>query len=167
MKQRDYAWEALVQVTDADPNANRGELNVALKSIKEQAEVEDSYLLADEIHDRAKLYRQVMGDVLLTPTALAKHWKRVYEESRRRSRGGSNRSAVPDEVILDGKRGVAPPEWVWVWSWARSTKRTASSFPQQEGYGNPDDTISLEEYEKLRGAWVADGSPKVKAPVIA
>jgi hypothetical protein len=78
---RDYAFEALAEVTNTDWNAGRGELNSALKSIREQSpEIQDSYLLGAEIHDRAKLYGQVMGaEILLTPNALAKHWKRVAE----------------------------------------------------------------------------------------
>lgn len=81
---RDYAFEALAEVTNTDWNAGRGELNAGLKSIKEQSEITDSYLLADEIHKRAKLYRKVMPEVMLTPTALAKHWARVYEEMESR-----------------------------------------------------------------------------------
>jgi hypothetical protein len=64
--------------------AGRGELNVSLKSIREQAGIEDSYLLAAEIHERAKAYRAVMGEgILLTAPALAKHWQRVAEEVER------------------------------------------------------------------------------------
>ena len=80
-RERDYAYEALAEVTSTDMSAGRGELNAALKSIREQSEIEDSYLLADEIHERAKAYRQVMGEVLLTPSALSKHWQRVKGEA--------------------------------------------------------------------------------------
>lgn len=83
---RDYAYEALAEVTATDLNAGRGELNAALKSIREQSEIEDDYLLADEIHERAKMYRALMPDVMLTPSALAKHWLRVFEETRPRRR---------------------------------------------------------------------------------
>jgi hypothetical protein len=83
MSERDYAFEALAEVTSTDWNEGRGELNAALKSIREQSEIEDGYLLAAEIHDRAKMYRQVFADAVLTPTALSKHWKRVLEESDR------------------------------------------------------------------------------------
>lgn len=81
---RDYAFEALAEVTNTDWKAGRGELNAGLKSIREQSAIEDSYLLADEIHKRAKLYRKVMPEAMLTPTALAKHWARVYEEMESR-----------------------------------------------------------------------------------
>ena len=92
---RDFAFEALAEVTGTDWTAGRGELNAALKSIREQTEVEDSYLLADLIHERAKMYREVMPDVLLTPNALAKHWRRVLEESAHRKRPQStNRPAT-------------------------------------------------------------------------
>ena len=83
---RDYGFEALAEVTNTDWNTGRGELNAALKSIREQVpEIEDSYLLGAEIHDRAKLYRALWPDMSLTPTALAKHWKRVVEEKPPRS----------------------------------------------------------------------------------
>lgn len=79
---RDYAYEALAEVTSTDMDVGRGQLNAALKSIRSQSsDLEDSYLLAAEIHDRAKLYRALMPEVVLTPTALAKHWKRVKEAS--------------------------------------------------------------------------------------
>jgi hypothetical protein len=82
MPERNYSFEALAEVTDTDWNAGRGELNAALKSIREQEpQLTDDYLLSCEIHDRAKLYRQTMGEgVLLTPSALAKHWRRVLEQ---------------------------------------------------------------------------------------
>ena len=86
-RQPDYAFEALAEVTDADPAANRGELNIALKQIKAQSEITDSYILSVEIHDQAKRYRDVMPEMLLTPTALAKHWTRVKAETERQPRG--------------------------------------------------------------------------------
>lgn len=92
---RDYAFEALAEVTGTDWTAGRGELNTALKSIKEQTEVEDGYLLADLIHARAKMYREAMPEVMLTPTALAKHWRRVLEESERKNRPHATNRAAP------------------------------------------------------------------------
>jgi hypothetical protein len=90
-RSRDYAYEALAQVTGSDQTQARGELNGALKSIREQSpEITDSYILADEIHTRAKMYRQVMPDVMLTPSALAKHWLRVFEERAQRKTRGVN-----------------------------------------------------------------------------
>jgi len=85
MATRDFAFEALAEVTNTDWTAGRGELNAALKSIRTQEpDIHDGYLLSCEIHDRAKMYVVVMGDeILLTPTALAKHWKRVKAEMPR------------------------------------------------------------------------------------
>ncbi len=80
---RDYAYEALAEVTSTDQNVGRGALNAALKQIRQQAEIEDSYLLGAEIHDRAKMYRQAYPEIALTPNALAKHWQRVKAESRK------------------------------------------------------------------------------------
>lgn len=85
---RDYAYEALAEVTATHPDEGRGQLNAALKSIRTQSEIEDSYLLSDEIHERAKMYRALFPDVALTPTALAKHWERVYAETQRRPKLG-------------------------------------------------------------------------------
>ena len=84
MKERNYSYEALAEATNCDMNASRGELNISLKTIRAQESGLTDYALADEIHRRAVLYREVMGEgVLLTPTALAKHWIRVHEESSR------------------------------------------------------------------------------------
>jgi hypothetical protein len=99
---RDYSYEALAEVTGTDLEAGRGQLNAALKSIREQSEISDSYLLADEIHERAKMYRRLMPDALLTPTALAKHWKRVYEENMKVR--GSNLSAEQIQVLPPTRR---------------------------------------------------------------
>ncbi len=81
MGERDYAYEALAEVTGTDMNVGRGQLNAALRDIKLQTELDDSYILGAEIHERAKMYRRVFPDVALTPTALAKHWVRVEAES--------------------------------------------------------------------------------------
>lgn len=106
-KERDYAYEALAEVTGSDMNAARGELNSALKSIREQSEVMDSYLLADQIHTRSKLYRSLMPDAMLTPSALAKHWKRVWEEASRVKPKTTNAHASPSECqTCDGDRFV-------------------------------------------------------------
>jgi hypothetical protein len=85
--ERDYAFEALADVSATDWNTGRGELNSALKSIREQEpDLPDSYLLSAEIHERAKMYRALFENAALTPTALAKHWKRVKEETKPRPR---------------------------------------------------------------------------------
>ena len=90
---RDYAYEALAEVTSTDMTVGRGELNAALKSIRDQADIPDSYLLADEIHARAKMYREAMPEVMLTPSALAKHWLRVYEEAQKKPPLRTNQAA--------------------------------------------------------------------------
>lgn len=115
---RDFAYEALAEVTGTDWTAGRGELNAALKSIREQTEVTDSYLLADLIHKRAKMYREVMPDVMLTPTALAKHWRRVLEESERKPRS-TNRSVSVVCETCGGDRFVtvrlrSPDQTIWM-----------------------------------------------------
>lgn len=117
MREREYDFEALAEVTGTDWTAGRGELNAALKSIREQSGIEDGYLLADEIHVRAKLYREVMPDVMLTPTALAKHWLRVFEETEQRKaqRPTTNahapattcRTCDGDRFVVAGLRAIA------------------------------------------------------------
>ena len=84
---RDYAYEALAEVSATDMNVGRGQLNAALKAIREQEpELTDSYLLSVEIHERAKMYRAVFENAALTPTALAKHWQRVKAETHKAPR---------------------------------------------------------------------------------
>lgn len=90
MSTRNYSFEALAEVTGTDWNVGRGELNAALRDIRKQSEVTDDYLLSDEIHSKAKLYRQVYEGAALTPTALSKHWTRLPEEAKKLKRGGTN-----------------------------------------------------------------------------
>ena len=83
MSTRDFCWEAMVEVTGANPDEERGAINAALKAIRklEPELAVDNYLLSVEIHERAKLYHETMGEgVVLTPSALAKHWVRVLEQ---------------------------------------------------------------------------------------
>jgi hypothetical protein len=133
-KERDYAYEALAEVTGTDMSAGRGELNAGLKSIREQSQIEDSYLLADEIHIRAKLYRLVMPDVMLTPTALAKHWLRVFEESEQRKVRGVNQHSDASCQTCNGDRFVL----------VALRKPVQSSWMREHGIAPRDDGI--EEY---------------------
>jgi hypothetical protein len=103
---RDYAYEALAEVTATDWNTGRGELNAALKSIREESGVEDAYLLADEIHARAKNYQALMPEVLLTPTALAKHWRRCESAPTPTKPLGTNRYAPSNCGTCGGDRFV-------------------------------------------------------------
>ena len=103
MRVRDYAYEALADVTGSDPEVARGQLNAALRDIRTQepslASIENSYLLSAEIHDRAAQYKQVWPEVALTPTALAKHWTRLPEEALKLKRGGVNLHADPPSSL--------------------------------------------------------------------
>jgi hypothetical protein len=94
---RNYAFEALAEVTGTDWEVGRGQLNAALRDIQKQSDIEDSYLLGAEIHERAKMYQGVFPDAALTPTALAKHWTRLPEEAKKLKRGGSNLHAPDTE----------------------------------------------------------------------
>lgn len=122
MRERDYAYEALADVTGSDPEVARGQLNAALRDIRTQepalASVQDSYLLSAEIHDRAAQYKQVWPDITLTPTALAKHWTRLPEEALKLQRGGVNLhadapSSLPPahECNLDEARKLMSTLW--------------------------------------------------------
>jgi hypothetical protein len=78
-RERDLAWEALVRETAANPAMERGQINVALKAIREAAFTEGLMEdgLPEEIGLRAQAYRETFPGLALTPTALAKHWFRV------------------------------------------------------------------------------------------
>ena len=86
MRVRDFAFEALAEVTASDPSVARGELNAGLRDIRKQepslAGVSDSYLLSAEIHERAKMYRHLWPEMTLTPNALSQHWVRVKAETK-------------------------------------------------------------------------------------
>ena len=101
VRERDYAYEALAEVTASDPSVARGQLNAALRDIRVQhpslASTQDSYLLGAEVHERSKQYLAVFPDAALTPTALAKHWTRLPEEAKKLKRGGANLHAPEPE----------------------------------------------------------------------
>ena len=134
--ERDYAFEALADVTGTDWNTGRGIINTALKSIKEQTEIEDSYLLADLIHDRAKMYREAMPEVILTPPALAKHWRRVLEESERKKKVVSTNRAAHTSgcVTCGGDRFVLVrlrPQKPTAWMLEHNIKPSATEFHEE------------------------------------
>lgn len=99
---RDYAYEALAEITSTDWTVGRGELNAALRDIRKQEPDLDSFLLSVEIHERSKMYRQVFPGVALTPNALAKHWQRVKSESSKPQ--GQNLHADDNVVQLPVSR---------------------------------------------------------------
>ena len=83
MRARDLGWEKLVEVTQANPDFERGQLNKALASIRACCE-RDGLLAEDvpaEIEARAALYRETFPGLTLTPTALARHWYRVLPQA--------------------------------------------------------------------------------------
>lgn len=78
----DLAWEALVEVTNANAAIERGRLNTALKAIRVAWETEGGRPedLHEEIPRRAQAYHEMWPNMALTPTALAVHWKRVMAQ---------------------------------------------------------------------------------------
>lgn len=93
----DLAWEALVKETAANPAVERGQLNVALKAIREAAQTEGLHPddLPHEIELRAARYREAFPGLTLTPMALAKHWFRVLVK---------HDSRTPQQRALDDLR---------------------------------------------------------------
>ena len=81
----DHAWDALVEVTGANPEHERGALNRSLSLIKEEtAELAvTGEELATMIRYQATLYREVFPTMPLTAPALAKWWGRLQDESER------------------------------------------------------------------------------------
>jgi hypothetical protein len=91
-REPDLPFEALAEATSTDWDAGRGELNKALAVIRAQFAGTDEELAA-EILERAKLYRRIFQGASLTPPALAKHWRRVFEEAvKQREQQATNQS---------------------------------------------------------------------------
>jgi hypothetical protein len=73
--------------------------------------------------------------------------------------------------VEETKRGVAAPEWVHVWAWCRGwgpeprAESIERPFPQQDGYVDMTDSLTMDEYEDLHKEWVSAGSPKAKIPL--
>jgi len=76
--ERDISFETLAQACAIDisqlTKSGRGELNGALKQLRDALPDFSDLELSLVIEDRAKAYRQTMPDVMLTPSALVKHW---------------------------------------------------------------------------------------------
>lgn len=81
-RERDLAWEALVETTHANPAIERGQLNTALRAIREASLTEGlaEESLPEEIRLRGRAYQAVFSGCALTPMALAKHWFRVLAQ---------------------------------------------------------------------------------------
>jgi hypothetical protein len=96
-RERDYAFEAFVEVTGADITAlladERGRINAALKQVRELNPGAESYALADEIHAKAKAWREVYPDTPLTPQALTGQWSSIMDKAREKRR--SERVVAP------------------------------------------------------------------------
>lgn len=81
-KPRDYSFEAMVEVCGITlteiTKDERGRVNAALVQLREIHP--DDFLLADMIHDRAKLYRDVYEGAALTPQALSGNWSQLVDK---------------------------------------------------------------------------------------
>lgn len=112
----DYAYEALAAATQTDMTQGRGQLNAALKAIREQTTLRDADLAA-EIERRARSYRVLMAGAVLTPSALAKHWLRCAEATQPTQQ--TNRSVSVTCQTCGGDRFVTyamrrPQQSVWM-----------------------------------------------------
>jgi hypothetical protein len=89
-------------------------------------------------------------------------WKSFMEAYNLQKRLAEPVGDQRDQVVVDGKRGFATPEWVYVWWWARRSRapRVLVAFPQQRGYVDDIEVMSQERYEQLLDEWVKAGSPK-------
>lgn len=101
-RKQDLAWEALVRVTFANPDAERGKLNAALKAIRaawhREGGLEED--LPKEIELRAQAYRSTWPGLTLTPTSLSVHWHRIVGERQIRT---------PQQQALDELRKEGAP----------------------------------------------------------
>jgi hypothetical protein len=99
MRERDEAWEMLVRVTRANPDFERGQLNVALKSIRTCCANDgippNDVAATIELH--ARYYHETFAGCALTPTALARHWYRVVPQQQQ----GSDIEAIKERYGID------------------------------------------------------------------
>jgi hypothetical protein len=128
---KDHAWEALVEVTNADVATMRGALNKALAQIKTaSAELDvEGAELALIIKGRAALYREVFPELPLTPTSLSSWWTRIEgeasrkreyaeEQLKRQARGTNLRShshcttCGGDHYVVVSHRQPQPTNWM-------------------------------------------------------
>lgn len=58
------------------------------------------------------------------------------------------------------------PDWVHVWSWCRFLRepRTLRFFPQQD-VPDPNECMTMDEYDGLHKEWIDAGSPKSENPI--
>ncbi len=96
-RERDLSFESLAEATGATVASERGALNAALKMIREEEPDLADEDLALLIRLRADDYRKVYPEMACTPTALAKHWNRIFQAVEERSQ--TKRAAAKEEPI--------------------------------------------------------------------
>jgi hypothetical protein len=116
----DLSFEALVEATGATIASERGQLNVALKAIREEESELNDEELALLIRLRADDYRRYFPDMACTPTALSKHWNRVRAEVERAHAERKTRASEDpvricatcggDRIVVIGIRPSQNPE---------------------------------------------------------
>jgi hypothetical protein len=143
----DLSYEALAAATGTDWNTGRGELNSALASIREQMPGETDENLAAEIDARARLYRIVFPGAALTPPALAKHWRRVLEETTRKTQATNLSTPITDCDTCGGHRFVVV-----------GTRKVEQTFWMRQYGHKPREDAVIEEYAPCPDCSTVDAS---------
>lgn len=127
-------------------------------------------LLTDEVEVWVEQFRPLDADLVYKAIMRGraewsrfpswKNFKEGYNIQVRLSEPVGEQRDRPEQE--ETKYGGEPPEWVYVksWCWRTRAPRNVRSFPQEEGYADPQGMMTLPEYEALRAEWVAAGSPK-------
>src|SRR4029450_9449431 len=112
-RERDLSFEKLAEVCGIDITSlsgqSRGALNRALGLMREASPDLEDAELAMVIESKAASYRKVMGDALLTPTALAKHWAQLeglVAQQQAREQRVNVITSPSDCSVCDGSRMV-------------------------------------------------------------
>lgn len=143
----DHAWEALVEVTNADVATMRGALNKALSVIKASAAEADieGLELALLIKGRAHLYREVFPELPLTPTSLASWWTRIEgeaerkreyaeEQAKRQTKGTNLRSHFHCTTCGGDRYVVVAHRQPQATSWMHDHKIEIKLHPKERGF---------------------------------
>jgi len=112
---RDISFETLAQCCGIDlaqlTAVSRGQLNAALKQLRDATPDYSDLELALVIEDKARAYKRSMPQVMLTPSALAKHWPQLDSLGESRNYPPTNPDVCPtcDGLhLIPSKRPVDP-----------------------------------------------------------
>jgi hypothetical protein len=148
MRERDLAWEAMVEVCGYGEQVTeneRGRINAALKELRAIYPASTPYAVGFDIRARAEVYERRFPDMPLTPQALTGNWSLLDPASEKpptsmpkppRARCGT---CGGDKLVLaavrpDGAEEYAPcpdchPNWAAVGHWDTDGKRVSPPDP--------------------------------------